>query len=65
MEFPTYSKKIVVVLLCVLQVNGNDGNECWNENGTDCVAMIERTTLQQWSWKIHKVDNLSALCIGL
>jgi len=27
MEFPTYSKKLIVVLLCVLQVSGNDGNE--------------------------------------
>ncbi len=64
MEFPTYSKKLIVVLLCVLQVSGNDGNERWNEFGTNCFAMMERTTLQRWSRRTHEVDNLSTLCIG-
>lgn len=56
-------KKFVVVLLCVLQVNGNDGNECWNEDGTYCVTMMEKTTLQRWSGRTHEVDNLLALWI--
>lgn len=64
MEFPTYSKKFVVVLLCVLQVSGNNGNERWNEDGTNCVTTLERIMLQWWSGRTHEVDNLSTLCIN-